>query len=37
MSTVMAGLDDRNRMVRRLLLAVVAVLIIASFMVGIRW
>jgi hypothetical protein len=37
MSTVMPELGDRNRVVRRLLLAVVALLVIASFLVGIRW
>jgi hypothetical protein len=37
MSTVMPDLDDRNRVVRRVLLAIVALLLIASFMVGIRW
>ena len=30
-------LDDRNRLVRRILLAIVATLVIASFLVGIRW
>jgi hypothetical protein len=37
MSRVMSSLDDRNRRVRRILLAVVAVLVVASFLVGIRW
>ena len=37
MSRVMDGLDDRNRLVRRILLGIVAVLLIASFLVGIRW
>jgi hypothetical protein len=37
MSRVMAHLDDRNRLVRRILLGVVAVLMVASFLVGIRW
>ena len=37
MSRVMSDLDDRNRRVRRLLLAIVAVLVVASFLVGIRW
>ena len=37
MSTVMTGLGDRNRLVRRVLLAIVALLVIVSFMVGIRW
>lgn len=33
----MTGLDDRNRLVRRILLGAVAILVIASFLVGIRW
>jgi hypothetical protein len=37
MSMVMSDLGDRNRVVRRVLLAVVAVLAIATFLVGIRW
>jgi len=37
MSSVMADLDDRNRLLRRVLLGIVAVLVIASFLVGIRW
>jgi hypothetical protein len=38
MSVLMASEhDDRNRLVRRVLLGIVAVLIIASFLVGIRW
>jgi len=37
MSDVMATLDERNRWVRRILLGVVAVLVVASFLVGIRW
>ena len=37
MSTLMSELDDRNRLVRRLLLAIVALLVLASFLVGIRW
>jgi hypothetical protein len=37
MSRVMADLDDRNRLVRRILLGLVAVLVIASLLVGIRW
>ena len=37
MSTLMSGLGDRNRLVRRVLLAIMAVLIVASFLVGIRW
>ena len=35
--SIVPDLGDRNRLVRRILLAVVAVLIIASFLVGIRW
>jgi hypothetical protein len=34
---MMATLDERNRLVRRILLGVVAVLVLASFLVGIRW
>jgi hypothetical protein len=37
MSGVMAGLEERNRRVRRILLAIVAALVVASFLVGIRW
>ena len=37
MSGVMAGLDDRNRRVRWILLGIVAALVVASFLVGIRW
>jgi hypothetical protein len=37
MSRVMADLEDRNRLVRRILLGVVAVLVVVSFLVGIRW
>jgi len=37
MSDVMVDLDDRNRLLRRILLGIVAVLVIASFLVGIRW
>ena len=38
MSTVMTSqLGDRNRRVRRVLLAIMAVLVVASFLVGIRW
>jgi hypothetical protein len=37
MSGVMADLDDRNRLLRRILLGIVAALVIASFLVGIRW
>lgn len=37
MSLAMADLDDRNRLVRRILLGIVAVLVIVSLLVGIRW
>jgi hypothetical protein len=37
MTGVMADLHDRNRLLRRILLGIVAVLVIASFLVGIRW
>jgi hypothetical protein len=37
MSQVMEPLDDRNRQLRRILLSIVAVLVVASFLVGIRW
>jgi hypothetical protein len=37
MSLVMSELQDRNRLVRRIILTVVAVLVVASFLVGIRW
>ena len=37
MSTAMSALTDRNRLVRRVLLTIVAVLVVASFLVGIRW
>ena len=37
MSGVMADLEDRNRLLRRILLGIVAILVIASFLVGIRW
>ena len=37
MNGVMDGLEDRNRFVRRILLGIVAVLLIATFLVGIRW
>jgi len=33
----MVDLDDRNRLVRRILLGVVAILVLATFLVGIRW
>ena len=34
---MMWDLVERNRFVRRILLGVVAVLLVASFLVGIRW
>jgi hypothetical protein len=37
MSDVMVDLDDRNRRVRWILLGIVAALVIASLLVGIRW
>jgi hypothetical protein len=37
MSIVASELQDRNRWVRRIILTVVAVLVVASFLVGIRW
>jgi hypothetical protein len=37
MSVVMAGLDERNRRLRRILLGIVAALVVASILVGIRW
>jgi hypothetical protein len=37
MSGMMVDLDDRNRRVRRILLGIVAVLVVASLLVGIRW
>lgn len=37
MSRTMADVDARNRRVLRVLLAIVAVLIVASVLVGIRW
>jgi hypothetical protein len=37
MSLVMSELQDRNRWVRRIILTVVAALVVASFLVGIRW
>jgi hypothetical protein len=37
MSGVMVDLEDRNRLLRRILLGIVATLVIASFLVGIRW
>jgi len=32
-----SDLQERNRLVRRIILAGVAVLVVASFLVGIRW
>lgn len=37
MSLVASELEDRNRWVRRIILTAVAVLVVASFLVGIRW
>ena len=37
MSIVVSDLDERNRRVRRVLLTIVAVLLVASLLVGIRW
>jgi hypothetical protein len=37
MSTMLSDLAERNRLVRRILLGIVAVLLVASFLVGIRW
>jgi hypothetical protein len=37
MSTLMSDLDSRHRLVVRVILTVMAVLIVASFLVGIRW
>jgi hypothetical protein len=37
MSVLMSDLPDRNRRLRRVLLALVAALVVASFLVGIRW
>ena len=37
MSAAVDSLRDRNRLVRRILLTIVAALVIASFLVGIRW
>ena len=37
MSPMMSELDDRNRWIRRLLLGIVATLVVASFLVGVRW
>ena len=37
MSRAMADVDERNRRVVRILLAIVTALIVASLLVGIRW
>jgi hypothetical protein len=37
MSIMSSELQERNRLVRRIILTAVAVLIVASFLVGIRW
>jgi hypothetical protein len=37
MSLMMSDLQERNRWVRRIILTAVAVLVVASFLVGIRW
>ena len=37
MSVMMSDLQERNRWVRRIILTAVAVLVVASFLVGIRW
>jgi hypothetical protein len=37
MSPMIGELNDRNRWIRRVLLGVVATLVVASFLVGIRW
>ena len=37
MSIMTSELQERNRLVRRIILTAVAVLIVASFLVGIRW
>jgi hypothetical protein len=37
MSGLMVQLEDRNRRLRRILLGIVAALVVASFLVGIRW
>ena len=34
---MMSDLGDRNRRVRNVLLAIMAALVLASFLVGIRW
>jgi hypothetical protein len=37
MTRAVTDLAERNRLVRRMLLGIVAVLMVASFLVGIRW
>ena len=37
MSIVSSDLQERNRWVRRIILTAVAVLVVASFLVGVRW
>jgi hypothetical protein len=37
MSIVASDLAERNRRVRRIILTAVALLVVASFLVGIRW
>jgi hypothetical protein len=37
MSGVMVDLEDRNRLLRRILLGIVAALALATFLAGIRW
>ena len=37
MSIISSELQERNRLVRRIILTAVAVLVVASFLVGIRW
>jgi hypothetical protein len=37
MSIMSSELQDRNRLVRRIILTAVAVLVVASFLIGIRW
>ena len=37
MSIMSSELQERNRRVRRLILTGVALLVVASFLVGIRW
>ena len=35
--TTQPGLDERNRLTRRILLAIVGVLAVATLLAGIRW